>query len=284
MRNPHRRRGRVATTVLIGVVVILYAPLLFLVVASVNSNPSSTQWQGFTTTWYRDAYNDAALRQAVGVSIRLAIIASVVSVAVGTIGAVAARKSRWLRGVNTVLATVRIGTPVIIIATGIASILPVLDIAFGFRPMAIAHIAYLSAYVMLIVGARAAGADPLLEDAALDLGAGPWRVLRRIVLPDLKPAIISSALLTLAFSFDDVALSLALRGPTDTTVPIYVFSAVRRRVTPSIHAIGVAIMIVGVTMFLAANLVNSALASNDDRRRRRNQTKVQGRQSVPIRP
>lgn len=268
MRDPYRRRGRVATTVLIGVVVILYAPLVFLMVASVNSNPSSTQWQGFTSEWYRNAYNDAALRQAVGVSIRLATVASIVSVAVGTLGAIAARKSRWLRSVNTVFATVRVGTPVVIIATGIASILPVLNIAFGFRPMVIAHIAYLSAYVMLIVGARAAGADPVLEDAALDLGAGPWRVLRRIVLPDLKPAIVSSALLVFAFSFDDVALSLALRGPRDTTVPIYVFSAVQRRVTPSVHAIGVAIMIVGVTTFLAANLVNSAFANNNERRQR----------------
>ena len=94
-------------------------------------------------------------------------------------------------------------------------------------------------------------------------------MLRDIVLPDLRPAIVSSALLAFAFSFDDVALSLALRGPTDTTVPIYIFSAVQRRVTPSIHAIGALIIAVGVVTFLAATVVHRAVAGGDARARAR---------------
>lgn len=267
MRESYRPRGRIADLVLVAVLIVLYAPLVFLVVASVNSNPSSTTWQGLTTQWYTNAFNDDSLRRAAAVSVRLAFVATLGSVAIGTVAAVAARQSAWLRKVNQVLGTVRVGTPLIIIATGIAAILPAVNVGFGFAPMAVAHVAYLSAYVLLIVGARAAGADPLLEDAALDLGAGPWRVLRTVVLPDLKPAIVASALLTFAFSFDDVALSLALRGPNDTTVPIYIFSAVQRRVTPSIHAIGTVILVIGVTTFVAATVVNGLLANGDTRRR-----------------
>ena len=260
-----RERGRVAKAVLAGVLLILYAPLVFLVVASFNENPASTDWQGFTTQWYRDAFDDVSLRRSVGVSIRLAVLASVGAVVVGTVAAIAARRSRWLGKINGLFATVRVATPEIIIATGLAALLPVVGLAFGFRPMLIAHVAYLTAFVLLIVGARAAGADKNLEEAALDLGASKWQVLRDIVLPDLRPAIISSGLLAFAFSFDDVALSLALRGPNDTTVPIYIFSAVQRTVTPSIHAVGAIIVAIGIVTFLAASLIHRAIANGDAR-------------------
>lgn len=262
-----RTKGRVAKTVLAAVLVVLYAPLVFLVVASVNRNEASTSWQGFTTKWYRAAFADESLRNAVGVSVRLAVGASLGSVLVGTLAVLAARRTRWFSRINSTFATLRIATPEIIIATGLGAALPAVGIAFGFWPMLLAHVAYLSAYVMLIVGARAAGADRALEEAALDLGAKNWQVLRDIVLPDLRPAIVSSGLLTLAFSFDDVALSLALRGPTDTTVPIYIFSAVQRRVTPSIHAIGTMIIIIGVVTFVAATIVHRAVAGVEARQR-----------------
>jgi ABC-type spermidine/putrescine transport system permease subunit II len=260
-----RERGRVANAVLVAVLVVLYAPLVFLVFASFNRNPLSTAWQGFTTQWYSDAFDDPSLRRAVGVSVRLAVLASILAVGVGTAAAIAARRTKWITRLNGAFATVRVATPEIIIATGLGAILPAVHISFGFRPMLVAHIAYLSAYVLLIVGARAAGANRDIEEAAVNLGARRIRVLRQVVLPDLAPAIASSGLLAFAFSFDDVALSLALRGTKDTTVPVYIFSAVQRRVTPSIHAIGALILAVGALTFLTASFVNRAIAGGSDR-------------------
>ena len=118
-----RERGRVAKAVLALVLVVLYAPLLFLVVASFNKNPASTAWQGFTTQWYRNAFEDVSLRRSVGVSIRLAALASLGAVAAGTFAAVAARRSRWLGRANTLFATVRVATPEIIIAVGVVTFL-----------------------------------------------------------------------------------------------------------------------------------------------------------------
>lgn len=247
---------------------VLYTPLLFLVVASVNRNPGSTGWQGFTTEWYSRAFDDPALRAAVGVSVRLALAASVLSVLVGTAAAIGARRTRLLSKLSIAVASARVATPEIVLATGLAAALPTVGIAFGLRSMLLAHVAYLSAYVMLIVGARAAGSPVLLEEAALDLGARRWQVLRDIVLPDLRPAIASAGLLVLAFSFDDVALSLALRGPADTTVPIYIFSAVQRRVTPSIHAIGALTVALGVVAFAGAALANKAITAGQLERTR----------------
>ena len=260
-----RDRGRLAKIVLALLLLVLYAPLVFLVAASFNSNPMSTDWQGFTTQWYRSAFDDPALRRSVGVSVRLAFGSATLAVLVGTCAAIAARRTRVMSKVGLAMATARVATPEIIIATGLAAALPVAGVGFGQRSMLIAHVAYLSAYVMLIVGARAAGSSVSLEEAALDLGARRWQVLRDIVLPDLRPAIVSSGLLALAFSFDDVALSLALRGPDDTTVPIYIFSAVQRRVTPSIHAIGTLTIAVGIVTFAGAALVNKAITTGQHR-------------------
>ncbi len=254
-----RADGLGARMTLYAVMVLLYAPLVFLVVASVNANPASTAWRGLTGRWYREAFDDPALRRAVGVSIRLAASTAVLSVLIGALAAIAARRSQWLGRISSVFGVARIGAPEIILATGLKVAITAAGISFGFRPMLAAHVTYLAGFVVLIVGARAAGSLRSHEEAALDLGAKRGQVLRDIVIPDLMPAIVSSALLVLAFSFDDVALSLALRGPNDTTVPIYIFSAVQRRVTPSIHAIGALVILAGVVTFSAAALVNRTI-------------------------
>ena len=258
-----RIRRLPATGVLAALVVVLYSPLLFLMVASVNQNPASTSWHGFTGEWYRVALDDQALRDAASVSLRLAIGAATLSVVIGTSAAIAARHSRVMRRVNLALATARVGTPEIILATGLAALLPTIGVDYGRLPMLVAHVAYLSAFVALIVGARAARTSVILEEAALDLGATPWRVLRSVILPDLRPAIASAGLLAFAFSFDDVALSLALRGTDDTTVPLYIYSAVQRRVTPSIHAIGAMIIAAGIVVFAGAALVTRTISDHE---------------------
>jgi ABC-type spermidine/putrescine transport system permease subunit II len=255
----HGRVGIAPMIVLIALLVVLYAPLAQLVVASVNSNPLSTAWDGFTTEWFSGAFDDPQIRDAMSRSLRLAVTSSVLAMVLGTAAAIGARRTTWLARFVRIGAGGRVAIPEIIIATGLGVVLPLVGWRFGYRVMVVAHAIYLSAYVVLLVGARVAGSDPHQEEAALDLGARPWRVLWSITLPDLLPAIIASGLLSAAFSFDDVALSAALRGPQDTTLPVYIFSTVQRRVTPEIHAIGTVVLLVGVVTFLAAATVNRAL-------------------------
>ncbi len=262
-----RTDGVLARVVLYAVLILLYAPLVFLCVASFNANPASSGWTGFTTRWYREAAADPALGRAIGVSVRLACSTAILATLIGTAAAIAARRSRWLGRASTALAVARIGAPEIILATGLKVAISTAGISFGFRPMLAAHVVYLSGFVVLIVGARAAGSSRSLEEATIDLGAKRLRVLRHIVLPDLAPAVVSSALLVFAFSFDDTALSLALRGPKDTTVPVYIFSAAIRRVTPSIYSIGVVVVLAGIATFAAAGLVNRAVFEGQDTKR-----------------
>jgi ABC-type spermidine/putrescine transport system permease subunit II len=255
----HGRVGRGPFAILGLLLVLLYAPLVQLAVSSVNSNPLSTGWEGFTTKWFSGAFDDPQITDAIARSARLAITSSLLAVVLGTAAAIGARRTKWLDRFVRIGAGGRVAIPEIIIATGLGVVIPLIGWRFGFRVMVLAHAVYLSAYVVLLVGARVAGSDPHQEEAALDLGARPWRVLWTITLPDLKPAIAASGLLAAAFSFDDVALSAALRGPQDSTLPVYIFSTVQRRVTPEIHAIGTVVLAVGVVTFLAAATVNKAL-------------------------
>jgi spermidine/putrescine transport system permease protein len=261
----HARHGWPSRLALASLLIVLYVPLIFLFLASINDNPASTNWTGFSWRWYQEAFNDPALRRALRVSLRLATTTAVLATLIGTVAAIATRRTRWMGRVSSALSVARIGAPEIILATGLKVALSAAGIKFGFTPMLVAHVAYLSGFVVLIVGARAAGSVRSHEEAALDLGARRWRVVRDIVVPDLLPAILSSALLVLAFSFDDVALSLALRGPNDTTVPIYIFSAVQRRVTPSIHAIGTLVILAGIVTFAAAAVLNKTVFGGADR-------------------
>jgi ABC-type spermidine/putrescine transport system permease subunit II len=255
-------RRRLAPTVLGGLLVALYLPLVFLVVSSVNSNPASTSWTGFTTEWYRAAIDDRATRDAVTTSLKLAAISSIGATLVATLAVLAVRRRRWFQRIHGVLVTGRVATPEIIVAAGIGALIPAIGGTFGFRAMALAHITYLAAFASILIGARAASTDAVLEDIALDLGARPSHVLRRVVLADLRPAIVSALLLCAAFSFDDVALSLTLRGPNDTTLPVLLLSAMQRRVTPSVHAIGSTVLVAGIAVFAVAAVANRSLLNS----------------------
>lgn len=255
-RSRHGAVGWLPAAALIALLLVLYAPLLQLAVSSINRNELSTGWEGATTQWFRAAFGNPEVSGALWRSVRLAVAASLLSVALGTAVAIGSRDHPRLGPLTRLLAGTRVATPEIIIATALGVAIPAISLRFGFRTMLIGHVVYLTAYVALLVGARAAGADRRQEEAAADLGARRWQVLWTIVLPDLRPAIVAGGLLAAAFSFDDVALSTTLRGPQDTTLPVLIFSRVQRRVTPEVHAIGACVLAIGAALFIAASLVN----------------------------
>jgi ABC-type spermidine/putrescine transport system permease subunit II len=252
--------GAVSGAMLVVLLVVLYAPLVYVVYAAFNANPSSSAWRGATFDWFAEAWRSATTRRAGVVSVELAAVTAVGATVTGTAVALAVRRRPWMTRIANSLAAARAASPEIIIATGLAVLLPLVGIDFGFVPVAIGHIAYLGAFVALLVGARAAGADVTHEEAALDLGASRLRVLWSIVLPDLRPAIIAAGLLAAAFSFDDVALSQALKGPNDTTLPVLIVSTINSpNQSPAIYAIGTMVMVVGAVTVGAAAIAARAV-------------------------
>jgi spermidine/putrescine transport system permease protein len=255
-----RRHRLVSLFVMAMVALVLYAPIVRVAVNAFNKDALGIRWEGFTDRWFRDAWNNDVLRSSVGKSAVLAVLSSIGSVVVGTAAVLSMRTSGSRQVVATRLLSVsRIATPEIIIATGLLVTLPLLGIRFGTVAMTIGHIGYLTAYVVLLVGARAARFDTRLEEAAADLGAAPLRVLTQIVLPQLAPAIGASALMAAAFSFDDVAISRSVASPTSQTLPLVLVSMIQRSPTPQIDAVATILVVTAAGLFALALFVGRGI-------------------------
>lgn len=216
----------------------LYAPILVLVAYSFNASSLVTVWGGFSTKWYAALFADAPLIAAAWVSVRVALLASVIATALGTLAALALERHGRFRGRSLftglvygpmVMPEVMIGLSLLLLFIGIG-----LD--RGLLTIAIAHATFCTGFVAVVVSARLRGLDRSLEEAAADLGAGPLRVLATITLPLLAPAIAAGALLAFTLSLDDLVIASFVSGPGATTLPMRLYSQVRLGVNPEINA------------------------------------------------
>jgi spermidine/putrescine transport system permease protein len=246
------RRVRWAPIWLGLILIFLYAPLVRVGVNSFNTNEIGTSFDGFTLDWYRAAWNNATVRDSLRVSLVLAVIASALSTLIALGVVVGLRTQPRLRRISRTLTASRLLLPEVVIAAGIAIVLPLFGISLGLVALVIGHVVFQTAFAIVLIEARAAGQDVRLHDAAADLGAAPGRVLRTVVLPDLAPGIWAAALLTFLFSFDNVVLSRLLSSPDTPTLPVTVLSLIARQPTPTIDAIGTVVLGVGLVAFIAA--------------------------------
>ncbi len=255
------RRHRPLSLAMLGfVVLILYAPLVRVVVNAVNQDELGIGWDGFTGRWFADAWGNELLRSSVGQSALLSLLASLGSVVVGTAAVLSMRASTARHALATKLLSVsRVATPEIIMATGLLVTLPLMRLRLGLTAMIIGHVAYLTAFVVLLVGSRAAKLDVRLEEAAADLGASPFRVLMRVVMPQLSSAIAASTLMAAAFSFDDVAISRSMASPTTQTLPLVLVSMIQRSPTPQIDAVATMLIVAGAVLFGLAVFVGRGI-------------------------
>lgn len=240
---------------LVVTLVLLYGPIVQLVYSSVNRNPLTSSWTGWTRRWYDAALADRTVLAAAWRSVLLALSVSTGAGVIGTLASVAVRHHERLRSVVTAMATARIATPELVLAVALGVLVPLSGGRFGPFTMWFGHTALLSSYVVVIVSSRLAGTSRLLEETAADLGASPWRVVRHVVLPHVAPAVASSVVLVAAFSFDDVLMSARLGGPTDTTLPLVILSMATRRPTPELDALGTLVVLAGLGAFGVALLL-----------------------------
>lgn len=238
------------------VMVCLYAPIVLVVVYSVNKDSQLLQWEGFTWQWYEKAFNDPAVRSAFWTSVEVALISTALSLVIAITAGLwlrkAAHRSRvWFDA----LTYSRIVLPEVVIAIGLFILFDKLHIEYGVMAIVLAHVVFNSAYATIIIQARFATMDESLEEAAADLGANRWRVFRRVTLPLLMPAVIVAGLLVLTFSFDNVIASQFLGGTKAQTLPVLVFSKIRLHVTPEVNAIGAGLMVITLVTFSMAGLI-----------------------------
>jgi putrescine transport system permease protein len=235
----------------------LYLPIAALVVYSFNASPRVTVWQGFSTRWYAVLLDDAQIIDAALLSLRIAAMNATFSVALGTLAAFAMVRYTKFRGrtLFTGLAAAPLVMPEVITGLSLLLLFVASESLFGWpaqrgiTTITIAHITFSLAFVAVLVQARLSTFDRSLEEAALDLGAPPWKVYLVITLPLIAPALVSGWLLAFTLSLDDLVISSFVSGPGSSTLPMVVFSMVRRGLSPEINALAtlfIAVISVGV--------------------------------------
>lgn len=243
------------------VYVFFYAPIALLVVFSFNDNNNVGIWTEPSTRWYGEMFRNDDVTGALRNSLLIAAISTVISTILGTTAAIALERFRF-RGQRVYDGLVYL--PIIIPDVTMAVMMllffaqgfNLIDGIFGFRPsfglgtISLSHIAFNISFVAVVVRARLSQLDSALEEAAADLYASRWQTFRFVTLPLILPGVAGGALLALTLSLDDVVVTSFVAGPGATTLPVYVFGAVRRGVTPLINAVSTVMLAASMALVL----------------------------------
>ncbi|MBI2380070.1 MAG: ABC transporter permease subunit [Gammaproteobacteria bacterium] len=244
------RSSRTLLSFLVFGFAFLYVPILLLVVYSFNESRMVTIWGGFSTKWYGALLQDQAMLDAAWKSLRLAFTTACTSLVIGTTAGLALTRFGRFRGKSLLggLITAPMVMPEVITGLALLLLFVTMEQIFGWpagRGMTtlwIAHVTFTSSYVAIIIASRLRELDVSIEEAALDLGATPFKVFFLITLPIIAPAMMSGWLLAFTISLDDLVISSFVSGPSSTTLPMVVFSSVRLGLSPKINALATIIV------------------------------------------
>jgi len=234
----------------------IYLPMVILVVYSFNDSRLVTVWGGWSVRWYAGLLDNRQLMGALGRSLQIALCTAVAAVALGTLAAFVLTRIPRFRGRSLFggLVTAPLVMPEVI--TGLSLLLLFVAMAQvvgwpaerGLTTIWIAHTTFCTSYVAVIVSARLRELDLSIEEAAMDLGARPWKVFLLITLPMVAPSLGAGGMLSFALSLDDLVLASFVSGPGATTLPMEIFSAVRLGVKPDINAVA-SLILLAVSLF-----------------------------------
>jgi len=234
----------------------LYTPIIILIIFSFNESKLVTVWAGFSTKWYWELFQDKQMLSAAWLSLRLALMSATGAVVLGTLaGIVMARFGRF-RGHNFFAGMITAPLVMPEVITGISLLLLFVSMEKmlgwpsnrGMLTLWISHVTFCAAFVAVVITSRLKEMDKSIEEAAMDLGAPPFKVFTAITIPIIAPAIASGWLLAFTLSLDDLVISSFVAGPGATTLPMKVFSSVRLGVSPKINALATIVVSI-VTLF-----------------------------------
>lgn len=252
--------------------VFLYIPIVLVVLFSFNAGDHAADLKGFSLRWYGATWRDAFVLEALRNSIVIGLVSATMATISGTMAALALQRVRGpLRRIYDALINIAIIIPGIVI--GLATLIFFVQffgwlnpwlayllggsaprLGLGLPTIIAAHSLFTMSIVLVIVRARVAGMDRSLVEASGDLYATPWRTFWQVTMPQLLPAVLAGFLLAFTFSFDDFIVAFFVAGP-NTTLPIYVFSSIRRGVTPKINAIATVTLFVSLAFLFLTQLL-----------------------------
>lgn len=252
--------------------VFLYAPIALIVFFSFNAGRYAMDWQGFSLQWYGRAFSNPFAVQALLTSAQIAFWTALLSTIFGTLAALGLERiGGWVRRLFDGLVYVAIMVPGVVI--GIATLIAFVTVFDAVNPLLAgvfgeggprlrmgmatvigAHVLFNVSVLILIVRARLSGIDRTLIEASEDLYASPLATFRQVTLPLLAPAMLAGFLLAFTFSFEDFIIAFFVAG-SNTTLPIYIFSSIRRGVTPEINAIGTVVLVTSFSLLMIAQFL-----------------------------
>ncbi|HHF2883534.1 spermidine/putrescine ABC transporter permease PotC [Vibrio diabolicus] len=234
----------------------LYLPIVVLIVNSFNANKFGMKWGGFTTKWYETLVNNDSLMQAAWHSLNVAVFSATAATIIGSLTAVALfRYSFKSKGAVNGMLFVVMMSPDIVMAISLLALFLVLGAQLGFFTLLIAHITFCLPFVVVTVYSRLNGFDVKMLEAAKDLGASEWVILKQIILPLAKPAVAAGWLLSFTLSLDDVIISSFVTGPTYEILPLKIYSMVKVGISPEVNALATVMLVVSLILVVISQLL-----------------------------
>lgn len=232
----------------------LYLPILVLIIFSFNIDPQVFYWKGFTTKWYVKLFNEVEIWDAFKNSILVALSSTCFSVTMGTM-LVCFASRRTLRNVQPLFFGI-LAMPEIVIAVSMLSIFSFFGVSFGFTTLIAGHTLLGLGYVVPIVYSRFIELDKRIMEAAYDLGATRGQVIRTIVIPLLRPALLAGGLLTFIVSFDDFVFSFFCAGGSAQTLPIYIFAMIKTGASPVVAVLSTLLLLMSSVLACIVSLLH----------------------------
>jgi spermidine/putrescine transport system permease protein len=238
------------------VLAFLHLPVLLLIVLSFNRARLGQRWEGFTFAWYPELFRNRALLDALQNSLLIATFVTLLSVALGTLAAWMLHRHRWPGARWLALAAASpLVTPEIILGVSLLMLFATFAVPLGILTVTIAHTTFCFPFVMLAAQARLHGMDPALEEAALDLGATPWQAFRLVIVPALKPALLSGALMAFTLSLDELIVTYFTAGPAAQTLPVKIYGMARVGLTPVLNAACAVLVVSTIALVIFGELL-----------------------------
>ena len=239
--------------------IFLYLPIIVLIFYSFNANRMVMNWGGFGLDWYIKAFQNDDIQKAVWNSLVVATVATVFATAIATIGALVLARGGNFRGktVSLGLITLPLMVPEIVTAVAVLIFFSAIGLNWGLGNVIIAHITFCIPFAFMPIRARLDGMDTSLEQAARDLYATEWETFRYVTVPLLMPGIVAGAMLSFVISMDDFIITLMVGGAGSTTLPVYIYSMIRRGLTPEINAVSTLLLLVSVAIVTAYWVLSS---------------------------
>lgn len=262
MKKSRRPFGKILMILMIA---FFYLPIIYMVVFSFNESKSLTNFTGFSLRWYEHMMESSDMMTALYTTFSVAILATLVSTVVGTIAAIGLSSSRKvIRNIMEQVDNLPMMNPEIVTAIGFMLLFITFQVEKGYVTMLLAHIAFCIPYVILSVMPKIRSLDPNLADAAMDLGATPWKALTKVIVPQITPGIVSGALIAFTMSVDDFIISYFVTGQGVKNLSIVVYT-MSKRVNPSINAVSTLVVVIITIVLLIVNIAPLIAAKKSSR-------------------